>query len=33
MRDGPVRELPSLRRNVDQANRLYQAAHYATRRR
>jgi transcriptional regulator with XRE-family HTH domain len=26
--DGPVRELASLRRNVDQANRLYQAAHY-----
>jgi transcriptional regulator with XRE-family HTH domain len=26
--DGPVRNLPSLRRNVDQANRLYQAAHY-----
>ena len=26
--DGPVRDLPSLRRNVDQANRLYQAAHY-----
>jgi transcriptional regulator with XRE-family HTH domain len=25
---GPVRELPSLQRNVDQANRLYQAAHY-----
>jgi transcriptional regulator with XRE-family HTH domain len=28
MGDGPVRDLPSLRRNVDQANRLYQAAHY-----
>jgi tetratricopeptide (TPR) repeat protein len=29
MRDaGPVRELPSLQRNADQANRLYQAAHY-----
>jgi transcriptional regulator with XRE-family HTH domain len=28
MEDGPVRSLPSLRRNVDQANRLYQAAHY-----
>ncbi len=26
--DGPTRDLPSLRRNVDQANRLYQAAHY-----
>jgi transcriptional regulator with XRE-family HTH domain len=26
--EGPVRDLPSLRRNVDQANRLYQAAHY-----
>jgi transcriptional regulator with XRE-family HTH domain len=26
--DGPVRELPSLQRNADQANRLYQAAHY-----
>jgi transcriptional regulator with XRE-family HTH domain len=26
--DSPVRDLPSLRRNVDQANRLYQAAHY-----
>jgi transcriptional regulator with XRE-family HTH domain len=26
--DGPVRDLPSLQRNVDQANRLYQAAHY-----
>jgi transcriptional regulator with XRE-family HTH domain len=26
--DGPVRNLPSLQRNVDQANRLYQAAHY-----
>jgi transcriptional regulator with XRE-family HTH domain len=29
MGDGrPIRDLPSLRRNVDQANRLYQAAHY-----
>ena len=28
MGDGPVRDLPSLRRNVDQANRLDQAAHY-----
>jgi transcriptional regulator with XRE-family HTH domain len=28
MSDGPVRDLPSLQRNVDQANRLYQAAHY-----
>ena len=27
--DGPTRDLPSLRRNVDQANRLYQAAHEA----
>ena len=26
--DGPTRDLLSLRRNVDQANRLYQAAHY-----
>jgi hypothetical protein len=26
--DGPVRDLRSLRSNVDQANRLYQAAHY-----
>ncbi len=26
--DGPVRDPPSLQRNVDQANRLYQAAHY-----
>jgi hypothetical protein len=26
--DGPTRDLPTLRRNVDQANRLYQAAHY-----
>jgi Helix-turn-helix domain len=28
MGSGPVRDLSSLRRNVDQANRLYQAAHY-----
>jgi transcriptional regulator with XRE-family HTH domain len=29
MRDaGPVRDLPSLQRNADQANRLYQATHY-----
>jgi transcriptional regulator with XRE-family HTH domain len=28
MGDGPVRDLPSLQRNVGQANRLYQAAHY-----
>lgn len=28
MSDGPVRDLPSLQRNADQANRLYQAAHY-----
>ncbi len=26
--DGPVRDLTHLQRNVDQANRLYQAAHY-----
>jgi hypothetical protein len=28
MPDGLVRDLPSLQRNVDQANRLYQAGHY-----
>jgi transcriptional regulator with XRE-family HTH domain len=27
-RDGPVRKLADLQRNADQANRLYQAAHY-----
>jgi hypothetical protein len=26
--DGPVRDLTRLQRNADQANRLYQAAHY-----